>query len=78
MSPVGGAMMCSKAWVWPEAGMPGQVAREQCLGGWHRWGGGERKCSNMLPGDLLDGYQVMNDLICVPEFCPEFRFFEIA
>lgn len=41
-------------------------------------GGGERKCSNMLPGDLLDGYQVMNDLICVPEFCPEFRFFEIA
>ena len=45
MSPVGGAMMCSKAWVWPEAGMPGQVAREQCLGGWHRWGGGRENAA---------------------------------
>ena len=37
MSPsVGGAMMCNKAWVWPEAGLPEQVAQELCHGGWHR------------------------------------------
>ena len=33
----GWAMMLNESWLWPEAGMLGRVAWEQCLWGRHRW-----------------------------------------
>ena len=39
----GGAAIRNKSWAWPEVGMPGRAAREQCLWGRHRWWDNRKK-----------------------------------